>query len=147
MNNFMRFFNKNQKNIFLATAVVIFVILIIVILNQYYIAQEENNQKIAQDKQLTTENGYSSVVPPYLLSHNLFPDELTLIAQKSRDGYIVFFQASWDLSPLLSEKEVPAIKRLLLLGLKAAIGWNSSSVPPYLLSQILFPTESIKTHQ
>ena len=60
MNNFMRFFNKNQKNIFLATAVVIFVILIIVILNQYYIAQEENNQKIAQDKQLTTENGYSN---------------------------------------------------------------------------------------
>ena len=48
MNNFMRFFNKNQKNIFLAVAVVIFVILIIVILNQYYIAQEENNQKIAQ---------------------------------------------------------------------------------------------------
>ena len=60
MNNFMRFFNKNQKNIFLAVAVVIFVILIIVILNQYYIAQEENNQKIAQDKQLTTENGYSN---------------------------------------------------------------------------------------
>ena len=28
MNNFMRFFNKNQKNIFLATAVVIFMILI-----------------------------------------------------------------------------------------------------------------------
>ncbi len=58
MNNFKRFININQKNIFYIIIIMVLIIIIVSGLNYYYLKKEDENQKNIIDNNITIENGY-----------------------------------------------------------------------------------------